>query len=217
MTGLLALVASVLSSTAAATIIGLSFSEAKERWALRRGKIEEIYLCAAGWTKSLSAGYLNLLRVCKGELTYNDMLDLELKGRDRAGTLGDLHLRMKMNICMYERSLVPVFESMQAEQRKTNKLRFAVADCWKKRGDAAELFDPLNDQLKALDAAIETLLLAIIERGVEIGMERGQLSQAWAFVKLKLARGATWVSQLAKGKLSRLLNKHGPDGGKMEI
>ena len=40
------------------------------------------------------------------------MLDLQLKSKDKASAIGAMHLRMKMNIYMYEPSLVTAFEEM---------------------------------------------------------------------------------------------------------
>ena len=118
MGSMLVVLTSVFSSGVIAAIISFSFAEAKERWLLRRSKIEEIYLSAAEWTRSISGNYLHGLRVCKGDIIYNQMLDLELQKKDQASAVGAMNLRMKMNIYMYESSLVTAFEAMQIEVKK---------------------------------------------------------------------------------------------------
>ena len=97
--------ASVLSSGVLATVISISLTEAKEQRLLRRSKIEEIYLNGSAWLKSANATFLPYLRVCEGGLTYNQALDLEIKGADKA--TGEQRLKLNMNIEMYEHSLIP--------------------------------------------------------------------------------------------------------------
>jgi hypothetical protein len=128
--------------------ISASFSEAKERWLLRRSKIEEIYLSSAAWLKHVNATQLSYLHVCTGRLTYNQVLDLQLKSADT--TIGDQNLRMKMNIKMYEPSLVPPLELMQCELEKLNSVISRLTDCCRKNGQASELLNPLKYSAKGI-------------------------------------------------------------------
>jgi hypothetical protein len=153
MGNLVVVVTSVLSSGVIAAIISFSFSEAKERWLLRRSKIEEIYLNAAEWLKSASAYYLPAVGVCKGQLTNDQMLDQQLKGQDDAKDSGLKLLRVKMNIYMYEPSLIPAYEQVERERSRTVRLIFAIRDCWEKTGQASECLGPFNKQLDAFGAA----------------------------------------------------------------
>ena len=91
-------------------MIGASFNEAKERWLLRRSKIEEIYLSGAAWLRFANASFLPFLDVCNGRLTYNQALDLPIKNAD---AVCDQFLKMKMNIEMYERSLIPALRLVE--------------------------------------------------------------------------------------------------------
>ena len=192
MGNLVVVVTTILSSGVIAAIISFSFSEAKERWLLRQSKIEEIYLNAAEWLKSASADYLPAVGVCKGQLTYNQMLDQQLKGQDDAKDSGLKLLRVKMNIYMYEPSLIPFYEQVERERSRTVRLIFAIRDCWEKTGQASECLAPFNKQLEAFGAASKALERAIIERGVAIGTEKGQAAQTyhlagWAFKWLGMA------------------------------
>ena len=199
MSTLIVIIVSVLSSGAFAAIISFSFSEAKERWLLRRAKIEEIYLSAATWLQFVGGDFLYPLRVCKGTITYDQMLDMQLeKNKDRARTLGELHLKMKMNVYMYERSLVPEFELMESELNKANTIVFSIKRRWEQTGQASELFEPLNRQLKSFEAASDALKTAIILRGVAIGSEKGLLDQAYTSVRATLAESTKrLVAQLS--------------------
>jgi hypothetical protein len=84
MNGIAVVFTSILSSGVVAAAISASFSEAKERWLLRRSKIEEIYLRSAKWLRYVDGTFLTYVPVCKGMLTYNQMLDLQKKHTDTA-------------------------------------------------------------------------------------------------------------------------------------
>jgi hypothetical protein len=210
---LLVVITSVLSSGVIAAIISFSFSEAKERWLLRRTKIEEIYLNATEWLKSASVYFLPAVGVCKGQLTYNQMLDQQLKGQEKASDFGLKHLRMKKNIYMYEPSLIPTYEQMERERNKTVRLIFAIRDCWEKTGQASECLGPFNKQIDAFERASDALQKAIIERGVAIGAEKGQAAQAYDLTRSRLSKGAAWLSITAKRAWSRLPYRGDPPHG----
>jgi hypothetical protein len=189
MNGIGVVFTSVLSSGVVAAAISASFNEAKERWLLRRSKIEEIYLSSAAWLKFVQSAYLHYLRVCKGSITYNQALDLQLKHAEKTGsnTTGDQNLKMKMNIEMYEPSLVPALRLIEQELKKLNSVVFAIEDCCRKNGQLSEFLRPLDNQLEAFGAAGDALIAAVVLRGAEIGAERGQVTQAyeWAAVKTR--------------------------------
>ncbi len=210
MGSLFVVVTSVLSSGVIAAIISFSFAEAKERWLLRRAKIEEIYLDATEWLKAASVYYLPAVGVCKGNLTYNQMLDQQLKGQDDAKNSGLKLLRVKMNIYMYEPSLIPAYEQVERERSRTVRVIFAIRDCWEKTGQASECLGPLNKQMDAFEAASGALQKAIIEHGVAIGAEKGQAAQAYDFVRATLSSSAATVRTSAKRAWSRLPYRAGP-------
>ena len=175
----LILFSSVLSSGVVAALISSELAHSKERWSLRRAKIEEIYLSGSSWLNYAHSDLLLYLRVCKGQLTYDQLLDLVLKKQDKLEFkgIGDLKLKMEMNIRMYEPSLVSYLENLETEMRKANKLRFAIESRYKKTGQASELFDPFNQQLERLGTVSDALISAIVQRGVSIGGERTILAE----------------------------------------
>jgi len=142
MNGIAVVFTSVLSSGVVAAAISASFSEATERWCLRRSKIEEIYLSGAAWLTFANARFLPYLRVCNGSLTYSQVLDLDIKNADQA--IGDHHLKMKMNIEMYERSLVPALRLMEQELEKLNKVHSELRNRYDQTGPASEFGVPLR-------------------------------------------------------------------------
>lgn len=172
---------SVLSSGVVAAAISASFSEAKERWFLRRSKIEEIYLNGAAWLKFVNGTYLLYLSLCTGKLTYKQVLQMQQEKAERAGvhTTGDQNLKMKMNIEMYEQSLIPALRLMEEELKKLTSVMYLIQRCCDKNEDVLKFFQPFNDQLGAFGNAGNALIAAVVKRGAEIGAEKGQIAKIY--------------------------------------
>jgi hypothetical protein len=175
---------SILSSGVVAAAISASFSEAKERWLLRRSKIEEIYLNGAAWLNYVNGRYLHYLRVCRGALTYKQLLDMQLDKAEKEGpnTRGDQMRTLTMNIEMYEHSLIPPLRLVEEELKKLNSVMFSIERSCKKNEDVSTFFHPFNDQLKAFGDAGDALITAVVKRGAEIGGEKGQIGQAYEWL-----------------------------------
>ncbi len=161
----------ILSSGVVAALISASFTDTKERWVFRRQKIEELYLSAAKWLREVDNHYLVYLRVAKGQLTYNQALDSSLKESGTAKDTGELHLKMQMNIAMYEPSLMTCLRSLEREQRKLNRIIFKIRDLYAEIGDATELFEEYNAQTIKFGNAGDKLKDEIVRRGATIASE----------------------------------------------
>lgn len=186
MNALFTVFASILSSGVVAAAIGASFNEAKERWLLRRSKIEEIYLSSATWLKHVNAHYLLYLRVCAGKLTYHQALELITKNSDL--TIGDQNLRMKMNIKMYEPTLNSLLDAIEHERENVNSIIAKIEQSCSANGDASEFRGALNKQLAAFGAAGDALLAAVVVKGAEIGAEKGQVARGYETVRRQVQR-----------------------------
>ena len=189
----LILLSSVVSSGVVAALISAELAQSKERWSLRRSKIEEIYLSTSAWMTRFGGDLLLYLRACKGDLTYNQLLDIVRKNATKYKDLGELKLKMEMNIRMYEPALIRYLEDLELEIKKSNKLRFAIERGWKQTSQASEFFQPLNKQLEQLDAVSDALIAAIVERGVSIGSEKSILVQLLGSVKSALQRSVNML------------------------
>ena len=148
----------LLSSGVLATVISFSLTEAKEKRLLRRSKIEEIYLNGSAWLNTANARFLPYLKVSKGDLTYNEALDLEIKNADKA--TGEQRLKLNMNIEMYERSLIPALRLVDQELKKLNYVRSGLRNRCAQTGEASEFLTPLKTQLLAFGKAGDALLEA---------------------------------------------------------
>jgi hypothetical protein len=123
----LILFSSVISSGVIAAMISAALAQSKERWLLRRTKIEEIYLSSFPWIIHFGADLILYLRVCKGDLTYDQLLDMVLKNEPKYKDIGELKLKMEMNIRMYEPTLIRYLDELEAHIIKLNKIRFEMS------------------------------------------------------------------------------------------
>jgi hypothetical protein len=98
-----------------------------------------------------------------------------LKNAPKYKDMGELKLKMEMNIRMYEPTLVEYLDDLELQVKKSNKIRHAIERQWKQIGDAGELFDPLNKQIEQFGAVSGALIAAIVKRGVLIGSEKSLL------------------------------------------
>lgn len=183
MNSLFVVLTAVLSSGVIAALISASLTDAKERWGFRRQKIEELYLSAAKWLREVDGQYLIYLKVAKGKITYNQALDSVLKDSGTAKDTGDLHLRMQMNISMYEPSLIHYLKSLELEQRKTNQLIFDIRNTYSETGDATDLFAPYNAQLIRFGDAGDKLKEEIVRRGAIIASEPTQVIAIFGWMR----------------------------------
>ena len=171
MSGAFVILTAILSSGVIAALISASFSDLKERSVFRRQKIEELYLSSATWLREAEMMFYPYLRVCRGEIPYNDAID-EINSRaEQAKEIGAHHVRMGMNIRMYEPTLLPVFERLEAEQKNLNMMVNLIRDDYKGRGEASHFARPYYEQIKLFGKASENLKLAIIARGNELASE----------------------------------------------
>jgi hypothetical protein len=177
------LFSSVISSSVIAAMISAELTQSKERWLLRRTKIEELYLSSSSWITHFGADLLLYLRVCKGDLTYDQLLDMVLKNATKYKGMGEFKLKMEMNIRMYEPTLVRHLEDLESEISKLNKIRSEIERRWKQTGQASEFFQPLNKQLQQFDAMSNALMAAIVARGASIGSEKSFLLRLGDSVK----------------------------------
>jgi hypothetical protein len=118
----LILFSSVISSGVIAAMISAALAQSKERWLLRRTKIEKIYLSSFPWIIHFGADLILYLRVCKGDLTYDQLLDMVLKNEPKYKDIGELKLKMEMNIRMYEPTLIRHLDELEAHIVKLNKI-----------------------------------------------------------------------------------------------
>ena len=70
---------------------------------------------------------------------------------------------MKMNIEMYEHTLIPPLRAMEDELKLLNQVKAAVRDCYEETGEATELEQTYREQLLRFGRSGDALKIAIID------------------------------------------------------
>jgi hypothetical protein len=95
--------------------------ESKEKEFIR-DKLEELYLLHEAWLNALATSYLPILNVMKGEITYNQALDMFVENnKDRQVDFK----RLQMLIDLYFPAIKPAFEKLSAARDRTNEIQRA--------------------------------------------------------------------------------------------
>lgn len=95
--------------------------ESKEKQFIR-DKLEELYLLHEAWLNALATSYLPILNVIKGEITYNQALDMFIENnKDRQVDFK----RLQMLIDLYFPAIKPAFEKLSAARDRTNEIQRA--------------------------------------------------------------------------------------------
>ena len=85
-----------------------------------RDKLEELYLLHEAWMNALSTSYLPFLSVMKGEITYDQALDLFIENNK---TPQANFKRLQMLVDLYFPEIKPAFTQLSAARVGANKIK----------------------------------------------------------------------------------------------
>jgi hypothetical protein len=121
--------------------------ESKEREFIK-DKLEELYLLHEAWVNALATSYLPVLKVMKGEITYNQALDMFIE--DNKARQVDFK-RLQMLIDLYFPAIKPAFEKLSAARDRTNEIKAAHKREYKRGNtDGSEYVVPFIEAQKEL-------------------------------------------------------------------
>jgi hypothetical protein len=87
-----------------------------------RDKLEELYLLHEAWLNALATSYLPFLSVMKGEMTYDDALDLFIKN-NKSPTVD--FKRLQMLVDLYFPEIKVAFDQLSAARDGANAIKSA--------------------------------------------------------------------------------------------
>lgn len=93
----------VVMSGVVAAMVTYHLNTTKEHVFFMRRKGDELYLAAESYDRNLTSHFVSAYRVIKGEISWNDFLDLVIKNADRNDR--EASLQILMLIC-YTASMV---------------------------------------------------------------------------------------------------------------
>ncbi len=164
-----AIITALLSGIVAA-LVSSYLTEGKERWALRRDKIEFIYLSTITYGNSLYCAFSDYYLVIDGHIGFNEVYDRLAEN----ATSGDDFRKLQMNILLYEPSLNASWQKLIVSRDKVGKIVDLLKKKFKRGDDLQELRPVFHAAMVKLVESIRLLEEAGTVRGRAIAEERGQ-------------------------------------------
>jgi hypothetical protein len=119
---LIALISAYLTNRSNIRRLRLQFElerETKEREFIR-DKLEELYLLNEGWLNVFASSNLPFISVMKGEITYNDALDMFIDSNKNRTV--DFK-RLQMLVDLYFPEIRPAFDQLATARDQVNKIK----------------------------------------------------------------------------------------------
>ena len=135
--GILTLVGTLLSNRSSEKRLKEQFDhEASQRKAeLLRQRGEELYVAAHRWVHELAGIHIARLSVMRGELTYNQALDLDIKhGEQREDRVTEMFNRIELLVDAYFPSTRPAYDKLIQCRDRLAEIEAAYKAAYK-RGD----------------------------------------------------------------------------------
>lgn len=127
---------------------------------LVRERMEELYVLLSNWINVFFGDYLNLTLVIKGELSYDEYLDITIKdGKSRKFDFN----RIEMLFDIYAPTLKADFDNMLSIRSKVNEIRRLHKRAYQEGGDGERYLNDFTKQQMELEKACEQLELKVAE------------------------------------------------------
>ena len=103
-------------------VVQLNNEKAQKSGSLKREKLEELYTLVSKWFHRIFAHYLKLTLVMRGEIDYNQYLDIVIKdGKEKDVDFS----RLEMIIDIYGPELIPSFNKIMEVRSELNDIAAA--------------------------------------------------------------------------------------------
>lgn len=160
--------ATVLTSGVASSIVTYRLNRQKEHVFFMRQKAESLYLAADEYGRALSCNIISYFPVVRGEIDYNEMLDIQMANPPSKEHGGYETLAMLVGIYFPEvESKLKILEEVRD---RLSKLRNEHNKAYKNGGGVDRYWDAaFSDVTKELDCAIKALKSAILHSARRYG------------------------------------------------
>lgn len=187
-----ALITALLSGTVAA-LVSSFLTEGKERWVIRRDKMEFIFLSTITYGNSLYGAFSDYYLVIDGHIGFNEVYD---RLAEKAAS-GDDFRKLQMNILFYEPSLNAPWQTLMASRDKVGKIVNLLKKDFK-RGDDLHKFRPVfHAAMVELVESVRLLEEAGTTRGREVAEERGQAEKLLRALSSPIFRTSRFIRDQA--------------------
>ena len=127
-----------------------------------RDKLEELYLLHEAWLNALATSNLPFLSVMKGEITYNQALDMFIEN-NRTRTVD--FKRLEMLVDLYFPDIKPAFNRLSVARDGVNNIRFEHKRQYKRGNiDGSDYVIPFIEAQQLLESEALVVKEQIIEQ-----------------------------------------------------
>jgi hypothetical protein len=150
----------VVMSGVVAAVVTYRLNTTKEHVFFMRKKGEELYLAAETFDRSLSSYFLPGYSVVKGEISWNEFLDLTIENANKSDNEASRQVLMLVDI--YFPQLQPAFDKYLEQRTTLNGILHEHKRAFKAGTVGTEFFKPFHQAMGELDVRAKEFKQAMI-------------------------------------------------------
>ena len=159
-TQLLISIVTILGSGVVSAIVSHYFTVTRAEREFKRKKLEEMFLALHKYCTSIASQNIVWPAVMRGELTYNQALDANIKGQDYA--IGHFEI-VEMLVNIYFSELRPDFDNILLCLARIKDIKEDFTKSYKNEEQTESFIKPLNEALLVLAKVEEMFKKRIVE------------------------------------------------------
>ncbi|MGO8865994.1 MAG: hypothetical protein ACLQME_05780 [Alphaproteobacteria bacterium] len=160
----------IIASGVFAAVVAYRLNATKEHVFFMRQKAEALYLAIERYNRALSSYFVPHYDVIKNKITWNELLDIQIKGRGSAGrdSAGALDTTI-MLINVYFTELKPHLDHYSAARENIHEIIADYKRAYKKGDtDGIRWFKPFDEGLRELDRSAEAFKQAVLVEAIRL-------------------------------------------------
>lgn len=157
-------IATILASGVTSAFVTSRLNRRKDRFEFLRGKAETLYLAVDQYAKVLGQHALTYYPVLRGEIDWNQMLDLQIASGSNPGKHEGAEV-MEMLVALYFPSVRPALDELFAARDAFNKVTHAMKRDYRRYGGvpAQEHGTKFQRAVELMNERGEALQRAVVE------------------------------------------------------
>lgn len=153
----------IAASGVLAAVVAYRLNATKEHVFFMRQKVEALYLAIERYDRSLSSHFIGYYNVLKNEISYNDLLDHQIKRGGDDNSLGGSLDTVTMLINVYFPDLKPHLDAYIAAREGIGEVLADHKRAYKQgETDGTRWFMPFHEALRELDRVAKAFKQAVL-------------------------------------------------------
>jgi hypothetical protein len=162
-------IATILGSGVVSAIVAHKFTVSRAEREFRRKKLEELFLAADRYCRHLMTWNMVWTPVMKGDLDYNQGLDVQLQNKDK---LTQDYEVIDMLVALYFQELRTDLDKILSRRDKTNEIHSAFRKTYEQQGETEQYIKPFNAQLLQLTSDEKSFKAKVVELANKLSADK---------------------------------------------